>query len=210
MDLARRAIGALSSLAGTTGVFGLVISMNALDRGPPPAPEKPATVFEVPQAQKKPPARRKRPPPPQPRTPPKTPPPTPMLASAVGGLDLAGFGGSAIDLSAGAQALVGDASDVVMTAESVDSLPVPTRRGAVPYPAGARSRGITGHVTLQLQIDARGQVTHAEVTAAEPPGVFDDAALRAVRAWQFQPALYQGAPVAIRVEQTLRFDLERE
>jgi protein TonB len=208
--MVRHLVGAASSLTGTVGVFGLVLGMNAMDRGPKAAPEAAPVQFDVPPQQKKPPAKKRKPPPPKRQTPPKAPPPTPMLATAVGGLDLAGFGSAAIDLSEGAGALVGDASDVVMTAETVDALPVPVAQGAVPYPAAARSKGITGHVTVALQIDARGSVTRVDLVDADPPGVFDDAALRAVRGWRFQPATYQGAPVAVRVEQTLRFDLERQ
>lgn len=210
MALAQHVVGALSSIVGTVGVFGLVLGMNAVDRGPQAADDKAPVQFDVPPPQKKPPARKRKPPPPQRRTPPKAPPVTPQLATAIGGLDLAGFGSAAIDLSEGASALVGDASDVVMTAESVDTLPVPVTQGAVPYPPQARSRGITGHVTVAIQVDARGQVARVDLVGSEPPGVFDDAALRAVRGWRFQPATYQGAPVPVRVEQTLRFTLERQ
>ena len=210
MPLPRQLFGALGSLCGTTAVFGLVLSMNALDRGPPEPPQRAAATFDVPSPARKPKPTRRKPPPRRPRTPPKTPPPIPTLASAVGGLDLGLFAGAAIDLSEGASALVGDVSEVVMTAESVDSLPVPVARPAVAYPPSARSRGITGHVTLSLLVDARGQVGEVHVEAAEPPGVFDDAAVRAVRQWRFQPATYQGQPVPVRVEQTLRFDLERK
>jgi len=209
MSWTRRLIGLISSMAGTAGVFGLVLSMNAMDRGPEAPPDSAAATFDVPPPKKKPKARKRTPPPRRPRTAPKNPPPTPTLASAVGGLDLGLFAGGAIDLSEGASALVGDASDVVMTAESVDSLPVPVSRPAVAYPPGARSKGITGHVTLSLQVDARGQVTDVRIDDSQPAGVFDDAAQRAVRQWRFQPATYQGEPVAVRVEQTLRFDLER-
>jgi protein TonB len=48
------------------------------------------------------------------------------------------------------------------------------------------------------------------VLKSEPAGTFDDAAVRAVRGWRFQPATYQGQPVAVRVEQRLAFDLERK
>jgi protein TonB len=133
-----------------------------------------------------------------------------MVATAVGGLDLGLFGRSAIDLSDATGALVGDASDVVMSADAVDELPLPVARTAPSYPAGARSKGITGAVTLSIQVDAQGRVTDVRVLKSEPAGTFDDAAVRAVRGWRFQPATYQGQPVAVRVEQRLAFDLERK
>jgi len=206
----RRAIGAFTSLGGTASVFGLVLTMNALDRGPPEPPEKAAIAFDTPPPPEKPKAK-KRKPPPRKRTPPKaSPPPTPMVSTAVGGLDLGLFGGSAIDLSDAAGALVGDASDVVMSADAVDELPLPVARTAPSYPAAARSKGITGAVTLSIQVDAGGKVTDVRVLKSDPPGTFDDAAVRAVRGWRFQPATYQGRPVAVRVEQRLAFDLERK
>ncbi len=206
----RRLAGAITSLGGTAGVFGLVLTMNALDRGPPEPPEKAAVAFDTPPPPDKPKAK-KRKPPPQKRTPPKAPPPpTPMVATAVGGLDLGLFGGSAIDLSDAAAGLVGDASDVVMSADAVDDLPVPVARSAPAYPAAARAKGVTGVVTLSIEVDARGGVADVRVLSASPPGTFDDAAVRAVRSWRFQPATYQGTPVAVRVEQTLKFDLERK
>jgi len=206
----RRLAGAITSLGGTAGVFGLVLTMNALDRGPPEPPEKAAIAFDTPPPPEKPKAKKRKPPPRKQAKPNKPPPPTPMLATAVGGLDLGLFGGSAIDLSDATGALVGDASDVVMSADAVDELPIPVARNAPTYPSGARSKGITGSVTLSIQVDARGQVTDVRVTESEPPGTFDDAAVRAVCGWRFQPATYQGAPVAVRVEQTLSFDLERK
>ena len=39
-------------------------------------------------------------------------------------------------------------------------------------------------------------------------GVFDGAAVEAVEAWRFEPGRHEGTPVAVRVRQTLVFDLE--
>ncbi len=206
----RRAFGLCTSVAGTLGVLILVLVMNDLDRGPPEPPPKKTVAFDVPKTNKKPPARKTRPQKPPPKSPKTPPPPIPTLSSAVGGLDLGLFGPGAIDLSEGASALLGNAGDVVMTADSVDGLPVPTSQSAVPYPAQARARGITGHVTLSLSFDARGALTDVQVVDAQPPGVFEDAATKTVRMWRFQPATYQGAPVPVSgVEITLDFDLER-
>ena len=56
------------------------------------------------------------------------------------------------------------------------------------YPRAAERRGIEGVVTITYSITAEGEVVSAEVTEANPEGVFDRAALAAVNAWRFEPA----------------------
>lgn len=208
--LLRTAAGAITSALGTLGVLSLLLVMNALDRGPPQPDGERVASFEVPKKRDEPKTRKAPPRRPPPRAQKTPPPPIPALASAVGGLDLGLFGAGEVDLSEGAGALLGDASDVVMTADAVDSLPVPTSRSAVPYPPEARARGIVGHVTLSLSLDARGELTDVSVVEAAPEGVFEEAAERTVRMWRFRPAVYQGSPVPVSgVELTIDFDLER-
>ncbi|MBX2802656.1 MAG: TonB family protein [Myxococcales bacterium] len=205
------ASGLFSSLVGTSMVLGLVVSMNAVDRSLKEPPAKRGVDFDVPEKRKQPPNKKVRPKP-KPRTPKTPPPPTPMLSSAVGGVDVGLWAGSAIDLSDGAGALLGDASNVVMSADSVDSLPSPTHRDGVQYPPQARSKGITGYVTMSLSFDGRGTLTDARTVKVEPPGYgpFEDAAMRSIKMWRFSPATYQGQAVPVTgVEFTLRFELER-
>ena len=161
-------------------------------------PAKKEIAFDVPEKRKQAPTRR-----PQPRKPPpkaaKTPPPPiPTLASAVGGIDVGLWGGSQIDLSDANSALLGEAGNVVMTADSVDAIPSIKRQGSPPsYPAAARARGDEGLVVLLVDFDAAGRITNLEVASSDPPGVFDDAATRFVRGTSFNPAMYQGQPVPV-------------
>lgn len=53
------------------------------------------------------------------------------------------------------------------------------------FPATAQARGVEGYVDLSFTVDAFGVVTDAAVTASEPNGVFDQAALAAVNRWRF-------------------------
>lgn len=55
------------------------------------------------------------------------------------------------------------------------------------YPAAARAAGIEGQVTVRYDVTAAGRVARAVVLAAEPPGVFEAAALATVRSWRFRP-----------------------
>jgi protein TonB len=130
------------------------------------------------------------------------------LGTALSGLsfDLPAFdfGG----LESAASALVGEtATQQVMTADSVDNKPAPRRQVQPDFPESARRRGVEGFVKLSILIEAHGSVTKAKVLEAEPSGVFEESALSAVRQWEFNPPTYQGKPVSMWAEQTMRFRL---
>jgi TonB family protein len=55
------------------------------------------------------------------------------------------------------------------------------------YPPAALAAEIEGHVVVAYRISPAGLVEDAQVVESVPPGVFDDAAMAAVRAWRFQP-----------------------
>ncbi|HEU4403732.1 MAG TPA: TonB-dependent receptor [Polyangiaceae bacterium] len=76
-----------------------------------------------------------------------------------------------------------------------------------PYPPEAEKAGLEGNVTLQLDIDAGGQVTKA--TVIDPAGHgFDEAAVEAAKKFVFQPARRNGRPVAARINYRYRFNLK--
>ncbi len=52
-------------------------------------------------------------------------------------------------------------------------------------PAEAQRRGLTGWVVVSGILDARGWVSDPIVLAADPPGVFDQAALAAFDGWRY-------------------------
>jgi TonB family protein len=53
------------------------------------------------------------------------------------------------------------------------------------YPDGAQTRGVEGYVELELTVTALGDVENPRVTAAQPAGVFDQAALAAILRWRY-------------------------
>ena len=63
------------------------------------------------------------------------------------------------------------------------------------YPAGARANGIEGRVVVRYDITIAGTVANAVVVESEPPRLFDDAALNAVRSWRFRPMVDRGEVV---------------
>lgn len=66
--------------------------------------------------------------------------------------------------------------------------------GGVEYPAEAQASGVEGYVDVRYDLDAEGRVENATVIAAEPEGVFEQAALAAVSGWRFRVPLRNGAP----------------
>jgi TonB family protein len=53
------------------------------------------------------------------------------------------------------------------------------------YPSSAASSGTEGFVEISFTVTPLGRVENAIVTAAEPPGVFEQAALAAISRWRY-------------------------
>jgi TonB family protein len=76
------------------------------------------------------------------------------------------------------------------------------------YPPLAKAERIEGAVVVRYGVSVDGRVINARIESAEPAGVFEDAALAAVRSWRYNPALKDGEPVAVdNVLSTVRFEL---
>lgn len=60
------------------------------------------------------------------------------------------------------------------------------------YPAAAKQQGIEGRVMVRYDVTVDGTVVNASVVQSEPPRVFDQAALAAVRSWRFRPKVEDG------------------
>ena len=76
------------------------------------------------------------------------------------------------------------------------------------YPPAAQADGIEGRVVVRYDVTAQGRVRNAVVVDSQPPGVFEAAALAAVRSWIFKPRLSRGeaVPALGRVSE-VRFQL---
>ena len=75
------------------------------------------------------------------------------------------------------------------------------------YPYKARQRNIEGYVRVKLLVRADGTVGEVSVLDADPKGLFDSAALKAVPQWRFQPGVIDGQAVPSWVVTTIRFTL---
>jgi TonB family protein len=72
------------------------------------------------------------------------------------------------------------------------------------YPPPALAQGLSADVTLQLDLDAEGNVTAVAVTKPAGNG-FDEAAREAALQFRFEPAEVDGKPSPIRIEYVLHF-----
>jgi protein TonB len=76
------------------------------------------------------------------------------------------------------------------------------------YPANAQERGTGGWVDLAFTVRVDGSITDLSVTGAEPAGIFEQAAMAAVRRWRYQPVRRDGRAVEQRARLRLRFAIE--
>ncbi len=78
------------------------------------------------------------------------------------------------------------------------------------YPQSAISQHISGSVTLEYSVDTRGEPRDIHVVEATPPGVFDEAAINAVRRWRYAPMVVNGTAVDVPAVRTrVRFELPK-
>jgi len=75
------------------------------------------------------------------------------------------------------------------------------------YPPSALTQRITGNVTLEFTVSTSGEPRDVHVVEATPPGIFDQAAINAVKHWRYAPLLVNGAAVEVPVRTRMRFEL---
>lgn len=77
--------------------------------------------------------------------------------------------------------------------------PVLINRQPVKYPDFAKRAGIEGQVYLEVEVLIDGSVGAIEVRKSlmAGPGGLDEAAIKAVKQWKYQPAQSNGKPVAV-------------
>ncbi|MFL1464398.1 energy transducer TonB, partial [Roseococcus sp. DSY-14] len=94
------------------------------------------------------------------------------------------------------------------TGQVVPPGPDPAFRNAgPPYPEGARLRGETGSVGLELAVGADGRVLNVAIARSSGSPALDEAARRAAQAWRFRPATLDGRPVPGTVRTSVHFRL---
>ena len=76
-----------------------------------------------------------------------------------------------------------------------------------PYPAMARRRRQEGLVLLSVRVSAQGRAVRVELKQSSGFPVLDEAALQAVRGWEFEPARLGAVGVESEIEVPVRFKL---
>jgi TonB family protein len=71
------------------------------------------------------------------------------------------------------------------------------------YPAVAQSAHVSGAVTIEATIGTDGKIVDAKVVHSIP--MLDQAALDAVRQWEYLPTMLNGVPVPVLVTVTVNF-----
>lgn len=109
--------------------------------------------------------------------------------------------------------------DLTLDKDDADSLPIPAddflisqmpklkSEVRIPYPVEAKKAGIEGPVVMDLLIDDQGKVRQVELIKGPGFGL-NEAALAALKSFEFTPARIADKNVAVKIRYTYRFVLE--
>jgi TonB family protein len=75
------------------------------------------------------------------------------------------------------------------------------------YPAKAVNGKVEGWVDVEFTVAETGKVQDVSVRTSSNPGVFEDAAVKAVSQWRYKPVLRDAKPVPVRSQIRVRFTL---
>ena len=184
-----------SMIVGLALMMVLVVSFNAKVSKKEKQVGEPMRIIKM---AKQPPKVEK--PKPKPKAQPKA--PLPDLSAMLSGLAMNIPEFVSPDIAGDGKNILGDiAADTAMSEGTVDSKPRVLSRGPLEYPGDAAKKRIKGYVILNLLIAKDGSVEVAKVIASSPAGIFDQAALRGVQSWRFEPAKYKNNPVKVWAKQ---------
>ncbi|MEA3183111.1 MAG: hypothetical protein QOI59_6634 [Gammaproteobacteria bacterium] len=77
------------------------------------------------------------------------------------------------------------------------------------FPLSARERGMSGWVDVQFVVKPDGLVSDVIITGAEPVGLFEQAAVDAVKKWRYKPVERDGHAVDQRARLRMKFALDK-
>jgi protein TonB len=81
------------------------------------------------------------------------------------------------------------------------------RYAAPEFPERALQQRISGSVTVEFVVAANGETTDVRVVESDPAGVFDRAAIAAVRRWRYEPVIIDNVPREVPARTVIRFAL---
>jgi TonB family protein len=77
------------------------------------------------------------------------------------------------------------------------------------FPSGALARRLSGWVDIQFVVKSDGLVSDVIITGAEPVGIFEQAAVDAVKKWRYKPAQRDGHAVDQHARLRMKFALDK-
>jgi protein TonB len=94
---------------------------------------------------------------------------------------------------------------------SSDGEYLPIVKVAPMYPPSAQARGQEGWVLLEFTVTVSGSVADPVVIESQPPGVFDEAAKRAVIKFKYKPRVESGKAKAVsHVQHLITFKMDKK
>ncbi len=109
----------------------------------------------------------------------------------------------------GAMASASGGSVARPTAGETSARPDYRRNPEPAYPLAARRRGQEGLVLLRVMVSIKGRAARVELKQSSGYALLDEAAIRAVREWEFEPARLGPLSVESEIEVPVRFRIAR-
>lgn len=101
------------------------------------------------------------------------------------------------------------AKDIMPSTPEIDTNVIPTTRIEPIYPPRALRAGIEGTVTVEFTITVDGSVKDIKIVKADPPDIFNQSVLQAVKRWKFPAEIVDGKAIEKRARQDIKFTLKK-
>jgi TonB family protein len=85
-----------------------------------------------------------------------------------------------------------------------------TRYVAPEFPERALTQKVSGVVVVEFVVDVNGEPRDVRVVSAEPAGLFDRAAVAAVRRWRYETVMVDNVPTEVPARTSIRFALPNQ
>jgi TonB family protein len=85
-----------------------------------------------------------------------------------------------------------------------------TRYVAPEFPERALTQKVSGVVVVEFVVDVNGEPRDVRVVSAEPAGLFDRAAISAVRRWRYETVMVENVPTEVPARTSIRFALPNQ
>lgn len=91
---------------------------------------------------------------------------------------------------------------------SVDKVPQRLKTFPPEYPLSAKEEYVSGKVIARFIVTKEGKTKDISIIESDPPGVFDENVLAAIKEYRFMPGYKNGVPVDVVVSLPIRFELD--